>query len=816
VDATGEIWIAAGQNAVYRVHNDTLIRVSFPPDLLVDDPNRVFATSDSSIWFGTRTALVQLRHGRFRRIPLPSRRALNALSTIAEASDGALWIGTHGAGLYRFDGEQFTAFTSRDGLSDDRVIEILRDRSGNMWVATRDGLNRFRPVPFDVFTAQTGLPTAMPGGMVRDSSGTMWLAPPTGGLFRGRIADGQARFVEAEAPQNYDRVTALSPARAGGIWAGHLLGSVSRFTARSPAALPMADGLPPVTEVLEDPDGTVWIGTWRGLFRVRDGELRMMDKLDGLPDVFVHRMFRDREGTLWVATQTGIARALAPDESSFVPHAMPDGSANRALVLFEAPEGTLWLGSAEGLARVTGGRPAFVSTAHGLPETWVGSGDEDGMGNLWLGQLAGMTRVSLADLIAVADGLVPALETVHTYEALDGLPGGDPGAWPHPWTTHDSSGNLWVAMGHGIVMVDPREAGQDLRPPAMHLEDILVDGTPVRADSSVTLGPEVRRLELTYSGVDLSNGPGVRFRHRLEGFDTAWTDAGTQRQASYTRLAPGRYTFRVSGRTGSGAWSPAEATLHVVVLAPFYRRAWFIASTGLLLGLVLFTVLRMRALRAAERLRVRYAAMLDERTRLARELHDTLLQGFTGITLQLQALHHRLAGTPEIADGLSRVLTVADATLRDARLMVWDMRSPELEKQDLVVALESAARTAIGAQAVELRYTVQGHRRRLSPLVETAVLRIGREAVANAVKHARPNLVAVDLKYTTDTVSVTVLDDGRGIAPAELSGATDGGHWGLLGMRERAAQAGGTLEITAVAGGGTVLSLALPAAGDYH
>jgi signal transduction histidine kinase/ligand-binding sensor domain-containing protein len=811
VDPTGDVWIAAGQDAVYRVRDDTLVRVRFPVDMVVDDPNRVYATADSSIWFGTRTALIQMRHGRFRRVPLPSRRGLGALSCIAEAPDGTLWIGTHGAGLYRFDGERFTPFTRRDGLSDDRVIEILPDRSGNMWVATRDGLNRFRPVPFDVFTSRNGLPTDMPGAMIGESVGTMWLAPPTGGLFRGRIEGERARFVEAEEVRDYDRITALAPARGGGIWAGRLLGSVSRFVAGAPPSPPVTERLPPITELLEDTDGTLWIGTWRGLFRRRNGQVRLFNEEHGLPDAFVHRMHRDTDGTLWVATQTGIARAVGDEESRFVMQPMPNGSVNRAIVLFEAPRGTLWLGSAEGLARVTGGPPALLGATQGLPETWVGSGDEDGLGNLWLGQLGGLTRVSLDDLRAVADGREPTLRTVTTYEALDGLPGGDPGAWPHPWTFRDPRGNLWVAMGHGIVAVDPAHAESPVRPPAIHLEEVVVDGTQVPTTGGVTLGPRVRRLEVRYTGVDLSNGRGVRFRHRLDGFDTTWVAAGTQRAVSYTSLAPGRYQFRVTGRTGSGAWSAAEATLSIAVRAPLYRRAWFIGTASLLFALALYAAQRLRARRAAERIRARYQAMLAERTRLARELHDTLLQGFTGITLQLQALANVRGDAPRHAEAFAQILAVADETLRDARQMVWDMRVPELDEQDLAGALEGAARRAAVGTPVELRFTVTGDRRRLASPVETAALRIGREAVINAVRHAEPSFVAVDLVYQPRTITLSIRDDGRGLDMADAEAAAAGGHWGLRGMRERASRVGGSMTVSGAPGRGTTVLVELPA-----
>lgn len=801
VDSAGAVWIAAGDDAVYRVHDDTLQRVVFPPGLLVDDPNRAYVTSDGSVWFGTRTALIRLRSGRFERIPLPARDAQSALSSLQEGPDGSLWIGTHGAGLYIYDGERFTPFTRRDGLSDDRVIEILRDRSGNMWVATRDGLNRFRPVPFDVHTAATGLPTEMPGGMIGEPSGTIWLAPPTGGLFRGSITGAHASFVEAEAVRNYDRVTVLAHARGGGVWAGRLLGTVSRFVAGEAPSHAAAEGLPPITEILEDADGTLWIGTWRGLFRRRGGELAHLTEAHGLPDAFVHRMLRTADGTLWIATQTGVARATEEDGLRFEPVPMPAGSVNRAIVLFEAPRGTLWLGSAEGLARVAGGAPAFISVAQGLPETWVGSGDEDGQGRLWIGQLGGVTRVELEDLIAVANGRESALSTVTTFEALDGLPGGDPGAWPHPWTFRDPRGHLWFAMGHGIAVADPARAAPQRRPPAIHLEEIEVDGTPQTAAGVITLGPEVRRLQLRYTGVDLTHGPGVRFRHRLEGFDTAWTDAGAERTASYTSLAAGRYTFRVTGRTGSGEWSPTEATLDIRVLAPFYRRAWFVGAVLLALTLILWSVHRAV-------LHARTSAIHEERTRLAREIHDSLMQGFGGIALELHAASARLELDATKQPLLDRVLSLIDRTLTQARHLVWDIRQTDLASSSLTDACDEAARRFFAETGTKVRIEERGRRHRLPPRVGFECQRIVQEALANVRLHAHAEDVVLRLEGHWNRLLVSIRDDGIGFDSG--ADAVPAGHWGILGMRERAARIGADLRVLSRPGAGTEVVLTVP------
>ena len=319
-----------------------------------------------------------------------------------------------------------------------------------------------------------------------------------------------------------------------------------------------------MTDVLDDSSGSLWVGKWNGLYRLRNGERTKLTTRDGLADNAVQRIFRDAKGAIWVATQTGLAMAPS-DGAHFTTPRTPPGAASRALILFERPAGSVWIGSAQGLARITGPHPVLLTTAQGLPEDWVGAVERDDAGHLWLAQIHGLTRVDAADLDSVADGAKPSLTTVATFEALDGMPGGDPSGWGHPWSFRARAGTLWFAVGHGIVVVDPLFVEQRASPPVMHIEQVALDGVPVQIASPQTLVPGVRRLELRYTGVDLSNGPAVRFRYRLDGFDTTWTDAGTQRVASYTRLAPGRYHFRVAGRGGDGVWSPTVAALDFIV-----------------------------------------------------------------------------------------------------------------------------------------------------------------------------------------------------------------------------------------------------------
>ncbi len=799
VDATGVVWVAAGEHAVYHVENNALSQVVFPAALHLGTVNRVYGSSDGAVWFGTATAIVRLQHGVFERIPLPPTTGFGAVSCFAVSPDGALWVGTQGAGLYRYDGKRFALFTTRNGLSDDRIVDILVDRSRNVWIATRDGLDRLRPEPFRTITRNNGLPADLPGAMIRGEAGAVWVAPPTGGLYRGEVGAEDAHFVAIGPLSSTDRVTALVRARDGAILTGWLGGSVRRVEAGSRTNTLLADGLPPVTDVLEGEDASQWIGTWHGLYHIVGSQRTIFTTHDGLPDDAVQRIFRDSKGTVWIATQTGIAWAHRGDVR-FTALNVPPGAASRAITLFEWPatSGTIWIGSAQGLARVSGVRPTLLTTAQGLPENWVGAAEPDDAGHVWLAQLGGLTRVEASDLDSVANGTKPSLTTAASYEALDGMPGGDPSGWGHPWSFRSAAGTLWFAVGHGIVVVDPQHVERDTSQPALRIEQTIVDGLVASPSGRQTLGPDVRRLELRYTGIDLTDGPAVRFRYRLDGFDTTWTDGGTQRVASYTRLAPGRYRFRVAGRTGGGFWNPAVAAVEIVVEPPTYRRPWFILAAALAVAFMLWAA-HVAVLSA------RTDAIRDERSRMAREIHDSLLQGFGGIALQLHAASARLSLSATQQPLLDRVLLLADRTLTQAREAVWDIRLHGVSDVDFSTDCADAARRLLGDSATATRVESRGRQRHLERTTHAEALRIVEEALTNVGKHAAAANVVVMLDYRWHSLRITITDDGRGFDMATT--ATRSGHWGVLGMRERASRMGGRLALTSGPVGGTMVAV---------
>ncbi|MGH7655678.1 MAG: sensor histidine kinase [Gemmatimonadaceae bacterium] len=793
-DASGDIWIVPGAEGVYRVHHDSVSAVKFPVRAQLREVTAVIAAPDASIWFGTSTAVVQWQHGLFRRFPLPAQHARGAVSCLALGADGALWIGTEGAGLYRLQGENLEHVSRANGLSDDRVIDLMVDHDSNIWVATRDGLNRLRAVPFSI-AEHRGTPSDLPGAIVRDPSGTVWMAPPTGGLFRAKAEAGYAARADFEpVPEvsTSDLVTALALGRAGNIWIGQRDGSVRHSDSERVSLRPTASGLPPITDIAEDEDETLWIGTWHGLFRLSHGRLQRFGTESGLPDDAIHRLLRDTHGTLWVATEKGLSRALTGDTSFAAVPGLNEGM-SRAAVIFEAPTGMIWIGSANGLARVSGGRASLITSKQGLPENWVGAGEQDSAGNLWLGQISSLTRVKLADLLAVADGRAPTLATVSSYQSLDGLPGGDPKEWPHPWSFREPSGTIWFAMAHGIAVVDPKREQTSVRQPITHIEEALIDGNDVPVSSTITMLPSARRIELRYTGVDLSNGPGVQFRYRLDGFDTAWVEVGTQRTVSYTQLPAGHHRFHVASRASNGEWPPTDVATDIVVLSPIYRRSWFLSAVfaGLLFALWTFDHIVLRA---------RIAAVHEERSRMAREIHDSLLQGFGGIGLQLHAASARLALAPEQQPLIDRILALIDSTVAEARGVVWNLRLPDPALLDLSIACRDSADRILLGSGIGARVVQVGRRRRLSSASFAEVLRIVEEALINSRKHSHATEVLVELNYGQRGLRLTVRDNGIGARPERLERLS--GHWGLIGMRERARRIGARLTLTSKEGAG--------------
>ncbi|MDB4874333.1 MAG: putative two-component system sensor kinase [Gemmatimonadetes bacterium] len=802
-DKSGALWIGTSGGGVVRMSGATATTFTTHTGLPDNFVTSLFVAADSTVWVGTERGFSRLEHGVLVPHSLASLGGTRGMvRTIAEARDGGIWLGTDDYGLLRWRNGQLSSYAMHEqfvsDLTDNLVTSVFVDREGTLWAGTGVGLDEFRTASFVTFSAGQGLPTMTPGAL-HWSGDQLWLAPKTGGLVHGT----PGRFVAASL-RGLDgvRVFGMAPGRDGGLWLSstdgvfhYRDGTVQRRTAR--------DGLSGgwVLAVLEDRDGRIWAGTLAGgVHRLDSAGARSFTTANGLAGDRVRSLLEDRQGAVWIGTADGISRVRHDSVTSFFTETRGRGPSVTSI--YEDRRGRLWFGTFRGLARIVDGRVTVIDLHHGLPGDVVASITEDDDDGLWLSTSRGIVRISADEAAAVTEGRAPAVHAT-TFGTLDGLVSATPVWRAQPSSLRSPDGRLWFSTPRGLAVFDPKRLAHNAVPPPVRVEEALVDGQPVSL-TALSLPPRARRLDLRYTGLSLRAPQRVRFRYRLEGFDTSWVNAETARSVSYTNLAPGNYRFRVVASNDDGVWNERGAALDFRVLPSFYQAAWFRALLVLAALLAGWGVLRLRQ----KQLERRFALVLAERNRMAREIHDTLLQGFTGITLQLQPASRLVMDAPDRArEHIDRILALADKTLLDARRAVWDMRAPALQKDSLAVAFEDVVRHAADGSGLAVRIRVVGKPRRLSPAAEMALFRIGQEAVANAVKHANPRTVDVELTYDRRAVRLVVRDDGRGFDPLEsFTGA--GGHWGLVGMRERADQAGAQFTITSASGRGTEIMVA--------
>jgi signal transduction histidine kinase len=542
-----------------------------------------------------------------------------------------------------------------------------------------------------------------------------------------------------------------------------------------------------------------------------NGRFTNYSSTDGLGSDLVGAMIEgkgdDGRGPLWIATLGGLTRF---DNGKFTTLTTRDGlSSNVITALHSSADGTLWIGTNQGgLNRLRGGKiTGFPTETTHLPES-IYAILEDAEGNLWLSSKTGIYSVAIQALNDYADHRSASIE-VTGYGTADGMKIGEGSSGGHPAAWRLANGEMWFATLKGIVAVDPAHLSRNAIPPPVVIEQVLIDDQPVEAAGALVVSPGRSRFEFHYAGLSFIAPQKVHFRYRLEGFDRDWVDAGTRRTAYYTNLPPGNYRFRVLASNNDGVWNETGASLALRLRPRFYQTYWFYAVLLLSLALLVYCIYRWR-LRQAE---LRFAAVLSERGRIAREIHDGLAQGLVGISVQLELVNRLLSSSVDAARSqLEHARGLVKDSLAEARSSIWDLRSQAAETEDLATRLSRMAATATerSEPRIRVKSKVSGTYRPLPPKAETELLRIAQEAVNNAVRHAKPEHIAIELRFGARELHMTIQDDGCGFdgQPHPESSGPEG-HFGLAGMRERAAQIGGSLAIDSAPGKGTQVSVSI-------
>jgi signal transduction histidine kinase len=493
----------------------------------------------------------------------------------------------------------------------------------------------------------------------------------------------------------------------------------------------------------------------RGLTRFKDGRFQTFTGQDGLASNVITALHEDTAAILWVGTQDG------------------------------------------GLHRMQNGKLIRYPASLGLPSS-IYAIVEDGP-FLWLTSKTGVYRVPKAEL----DGANRGALTIAQYSTADGMRVNECSEGGHPSAWRARDGALWFATLHGVSTMNSRAALGNRKAPPVVIESVAVDDQTVYLGFKTDIPPGHERLSFEYTGISFASPQRVRFRYRLEGFDRDWVDAGTRRTAYYTSLPPREYRFMVTARANDGVWNGEEAAVTFRLLPRFYQTAWFYLLLAAALALSIYAFYRWRV----RQVEAQFNAVLAERNRIAREIHDTLAQGFVAVSLQLELLGRKLDSAPEgVKDLIRQAREMVQSSLNEARRSIWQLRSEGSENDDFRARLSKMASEITQRSGLKVQFQVLGTYRALPEDIESELLKIGQEAVTNVVRHAHANEVKIDLAYDRKKVRMTIVDDGRGFDGAVNSSGPQG-HFGLRGMRERAAQIGAEINVKSRPGEGTEIDV---------
>jgi ligand-binding sensor domain-containing protein/two-component sensor histidine kinase len=790
-DTRGVLWIATPEGLKMLAEG----KAAHPP---AGSIQALFADRAGALWIGTSDGLCVYRNGRMRTYRVSDGLPGNRITSIYEDREGAVWVSTD-RGVARIAANGIERFASSDFLSGNLVLCFYEDRDGDLWMGTESGgLSVLRDSKFFTYAAKEGLSNDFTRCVFQDSKGTIWVGTNAGlDRFDGHrfstltTADGLSSNVIFSLNENADgALLAGTPDGLNVLRDGH----ITVFT--------QADGLADnfVRSLYRDKDGSVWIGTRAGLSHLKDGKFETYTPADGLGSDLVGALLRDRKNNLWIGTQHGLSRFT---NGRFTTYTMQNGlSSNVITALYEDSAGILWIGTQQGgLNRLQDGRVYSYPARLGLPSVIYGI-LEDGRGNLWLSSQNGIFRVSRPALVRFAAGRTTAVTPVQ-YGTADGLRVSEcsGGAHPEAWKSKDSS--LWFATVKGLAVLAGNRTASSALPPLVALESVMIDGRSFSPESvnEIPAGPS--RLSFEYTGLSFVSPHKVRFRYKLEGFDKGWIDAGTRRIAYYTNLGPGKYRFRVIASNKDGVWSQKGAAFAFRLEPHFYQTYWFDSLSALVFGLLCYAVYVWRV----RQVKSRFGAVLAERNRIAREIHDTLAQGFIGVSVHLEVAASTL---PESAgqarEQLETARTLVRSSLSEARRSIWQLRSPETADGNLASRLSGFIQQAASKARAKIEFQVSGTHRPLPPEMENELLKIGQEAVVNALRHSDANIIRVDLLFEPRRFRMTIADDGHGFVPA-TSPAGPNGHFGLQGMRERAEQIHAELAVISTPGQGTQISV---------
>lgn len=805
--ADHRVWIGTRDTGAFGLLDG---RALAPPGIPDRKVNCLLAGDGDSLWVGTDHGLAQWNGRELTQNGLPPSLRTAQIMAIARDHDSNVWLGTAN-GLVRIVARGTVSPDSAGGARSDAVSAIFEDREGNLWTGTSQGIVRYRDSAFLTYPSQAGSSSENEGPVYTDSAGRTWFGPSTGGLFL--LTNGERRAVR-EVGLGGDIVYSIAGA-PDGIWVGRQRGGLTHLrtdvAAWAANTFTVADGLAagPIYAVHRCRDGTVWAGSLNsGVSRWSGGRMTTYTAADGLASNTVSAIEEGPDGTMWFATSNGLTAYAQHRWRIYTSQeGLPPGRIN---CLSAGAAGVLWIGTDLGLAALRDGRVQVPRDPPEVLQEEVLGVSDDGRGDLWIATSKHVARLALGQFLKDGTGMDPVRE----FGPADGIPA-PAGIRRNGSVTKDGEGRIWLSLRRGISVVDPARLRSIPVPAIVQIQSVAMDGRTVNAAAAVKIPPGQQRLRINFLALSLSVPERVQYRYRLDKFDGDWSEPSSVGVAVYTNLSPGSYRFRVVASNSEGIWNSAEAatTLHV---APwFWQTPGFRVSGAVACILLVLTAYRVRLGFLTERLRVRFEERLAERTRIAQDLHDTVLQGLLAASMQLHVAFDGLPAGSKVEPELKRVLSMLEQVVLESRDAVRGLRTSVSTAEDLDSAFSKVREELPASEDIGFRIVIDGPRRPLRPLIRDEVYRIGREAIKNAFRHSRAAQVEVEINYRTHDFRLNIRDDGCGIDEEILRSGRDG-HWGLVGMRESAEKIGAQLKVFSRPAAGTELELAVPGHIAFH
>ncbi len=820
-DASGDLWVGSDRTLVrWRPDSSGSSKV-YRPQTLQSNPGSLGVAgmtpaADGSVWVGIASpgkggGLQHLINSTLKPFLAPKLNG-ETLTVSALLSDHQenLWVGTlHG--LYKIRGNKVDLYGTAEGLSGDVIRHIFEDREGNIWVATTGGLDMFRDLRVKSISRREGLNEDAVESVAATPDGRVWV-----GTSRLEVLEPGGVSLDTEKAPPGNQVTGLFVDRAARLWMGmdnklfvREGGRFRQITKPNGSPLGMIFG------IAEDSDGNIWVeakGPPGTLVRIRG--LRIQEMFFPPKTPFTGRIVADPQRGIWLGLRSGdLGRFRDGKVQTFSFDEHPN---SHFMAITAASDGSILGGTASGVVAWKDGKQQILSKDNGLPCNYVSGLITDDAGNLWLFAQCGLIEIPRDQMREWWEHPESKL-ILRVFDTFDGFRSGL-GHFNTSAKTPD--GRLWFANGSVLQVIDPAHVSQNIVPPPVKIQALVADHKAYPMDSGIKLPALTRDLEIDYTALSYAAPQKVLFRYMLDGRDSGFQEAGIRRQAFYNDLRPGHYRFHVIACNNDGVWNEAGASLTFLIAPAWYQTVWFRILCAAVFLVLLWGIYRLRVRQLQHQFAIGLKARVNERTRIARELHDTLLQSVQALMLHFQTGIDLLPGRPvEARKTLEVAIDRADQAINEGRDAVQGLRASVVETNDLVSSVrilgEELGAADTKQNSVVFEVEVEGVPRNLHPILRDEVYRIAAEALRNAFRHAQAQRIEVQILYGERWLRLRVRDDGKGIDPKFFSGDGRAKHYGLHGMRERAQLVGGKLAVWSKLDSGTEVELSIPASTAY-